>query len=704
MCFSVLIIETFELRGGLILKTLRKLGAYNRSTGFIDPEGVQYWRERIYSYMISAMLVLGLVVVVPSAWLSFSVGYTGLGFFDIFAYLAIVAIFFLRRLPYVIRAGSLMIISLAVGVVVFLITGDEGAGFFWIFVVPPLASLLLGLKWGTLFLLLNAGIVVAIGFLVATNSPTMPRILEFTLAGWIVYGLNFLITNAIVTLPLGALLNGLLHSTEDARKSKVFVENVIQTANVIFLQLDTSGTIIKINKAAEEITGYTARELEGGNWNEMVVQHGRFDLAWQKFDRQVVQEERPESFESPILTKTDVERQILWKNNILYEEDKVVGTIFFGVDITERKLATEKIRRQVEHLKALTEIDRTILSNLDLHQNLESIVRITARQLEADAVHVLLWEGRSEKLKSAAAQGFHTTALQATHLGLGQGYAGKAALERQMVSVPTLADRTDSPDLKRAIEGEGFISYFGVPLIAKDQVVGVMEIYQRRLLVPAQDWLDLLNTLAGQMAIAVDSSSLFRDLQLANDNLVLAYDAAIEGWSRALDLRDEETEGHTLRVTELTLKLARQMGISDQEVVHMRRGALLHDIGKMGIPDSILLKPGELTEEEWKKMKMHPIHAREMLGSIHYLQEAMDIPYSHHEKWDGTGYPQGLKGEQIPLPARIFSVIDVYDALTSDRPYRKAWPKEKAVAYIKEQSGVYFEPGIVTAFLKLQLP
>lgn len=188
-------------------------------------------------------------------------------------------------------------------------------------------------------------------------------------------------------------------------------------------------------------------------------------------------------------------------------------------------------------------------------------------------------------------------------------------------------------------------------------------------------------------------------MQRSNIELALAYDNTLEGWARALELRDMETEGHSQRVTEMTLRLARAMGTSDDEIIQIRRGALLHDIGKMGIPDSILLKPGKLTEEEWQIMYQHPVYAYEMLSTISFLRPALDIPYCHHEKWDGTGYPRELKGDQIPLPARIFAVVDVWDALNSDRPYRKAWPREKILPYLREQTGKHFDAKVVEEFL-----
>jgi PAS domain S-box-containing protein/putative nucleotidyltransferase with HDIG domain len=182
--------------------------------------------------------------------------------------------------------------------------------------------------------------------------------------------------------------------------------------------------------------------------------------------------------------------------------------------------------------------------------------------------------------------------------------------------------------------------------------------------------------------------------------LLNAYDETIAGWARALELKDGETKNHCQRVTQMTLRIAQIMGIKGADLDHLRRGAMLHDIGKMGIPDEILLKPGKLTDEEWELMRAHPIYAYDMLSTIEFLRPALDIPYCHHEKWDGSGYPRGLKGEEIPLPARIFAVVDVFDALSSDRPYRKAWEIEAILSYISESSGAHFDPQVVAVFMK----
>jgi putative nucleotidyltransferase with HDIG domain len=242
-----------------------------------------------------------------------------------------------------------------------------------------------------------------------------------------------------------------------------------------------------------------------------------------------------------------------------------------------------------------------------------------------------------------------------------------------------------------------------VPLIAKGEVKGVLEVYHRAAFHAEWDWISFLETVAEQAAIAIHSAQLFEDLQRSNVDLSLAYDATIEGWSRALDLRDYATEGHTRRVTEVTVRLAKAMGVGDADLVHVRWGALLHDMGKMGVPDDILLKPGPLTEDEWRVMRLHPKLAYDMLSPISYLRRALDIPYCHHEKWDGSGYPRGLKGEQIPLAARVFAVVDVWDALRSDRPYRLAWPEAKVLEHIRSLAGTHLDPQVVRMCLEMQI-
>jgi PAS domain S-box-containing protein/putative nucleotidyltransferase with HDIG domain len=371
------------------------------------------------------------------------------------------------------------------------------------------------------------------------------------------------------------------------------------------------------------------------------------------------------------------------------------------IDITESKRAEERINRQLEKLKALRTIDTTITSSTDIHVTLQTILKQAIAQLQVDAADILLLNPTTHTLEYHNGIGFYTKGVERSSIHIGEGYAGKAILERRMIAIQNLRNQAANFPRHRFVDEENFVCYCGIPLIIKGEAKGVLEVFHRQPVEMNQEWTDFLEALAGQAALAIDNSTLFESLQRSHMELSLAYETTLEGWSAALDLRDKETEGHTQRVTNLTMQLAEQMGLKDKELMQIRRGALLHDIGKMGVPDRILLKPDTLTDEEWEIMRRHPAYAYELLSRIEYLRPALGIPYCHHEKWNGTGYPQGLKGEEIPLDARIFAVVDVYDAITSDRPYRPAWTKERALKYLRALSGIDFDPQVVEAFLKM---
>lgn len=378
-----------------------------------------------------------------------------------------------------------------------------------------------------------------------------------------------------------------------------------------------------------------------------------------------------------------------------------------STDITQRKQAEEQAQRHVQRMAALRAVDMTITASLDLKMTLHVLLDQVTSQLKVDAADILLLNPFSYLLTYVAGRGFRTKALQHTRLRLGEGNAGRAALERKTLSIPDLSRNPEGQDAFRNsphLREEHFQAYIAVPLLTKGRVSGVLELFHRAPLEPDQDWMDFLEALSMQAAIAIDNASLFEDLQRSHAELTLAYDSTLEGWSRALEYRDIETHGHALRVTEATVRLAQFIGIPPEEMIHLRRGALLHDIGKMGVPDHILLKPGPLTPEEWEVMRMHPVYAYQMLNSITYLRPALDIPYCHHEKWDGTGYPRKLRGEDIPLCARIFAVIDVADALSSDRPYRKAWDRAKVVEHLASLGGTHFDPAVLKTFLDMDIP
>jgi PAS domain S-box-containing protein len=370
-----------------------------------------------------------------------------------------------------------------------------------------------------------------------------------------------------------------------------------------------------------------------------------------------------------------------------------------GASTLHRAELNRQTERQLRWLTALHAIDTAIGASLDLHVTLDVILAQVLDELGASAAAVLLYNSALHELAYAAGRGFSGRAVERTRVRLGEGLAGQAALEQRVLELSGAL--TVAGGLRPELAGEGFQAYLAVPLVAKGEITGLLELFDRTLPRPNPDRLRFVELLAGQAAIAIDNAGLFERVQRTNLELSLAYDATIEGWSRALDLRDRETEGHTQRTTALTLALARELHVPEAAQVHMRRGALLHDIGKMGVPDSVLLKPGALTDEEWRVMRRHPALADELLRPIAFLRLARDIPYSHHEKWDGTGYPQQLKGDAIPLAARIFAVADVWDALRSDRPYRPAWSEAAARDYLRAQAGRHFDPAVVAAFFQL---
>lgn len=355
-------------------------------------------------------------------------------------------------------------------------------------------------------------------------------------------------------------------------------------------------------------------------------------------------------------------------------------------------------QRQLQKLQTLHNIDVAISASIDLKVTLNILLEQITLQLNVDAADVLLLPLESNFLEFTAGRGFRATGIKSINYRLGQGFAGRVALERKPLHMVELST---SGEIDPLLQNEDFASYYGIPLVAKGQMKGVLEIFHRSPLELEQEWLNFLDALATQAAIAIDNATLFRDLQRSNLELVLAYDTTLEGWAKALELRDMETEGHGRRVTELAVRMARALGISEEEITHVRRGALLHDIGKMGIPDRILQKPGPLDEQEMQIMRQHVTYAHEWLSPISFLAKALDIPMYHHERWDGTGYPHGLKGERIPLAARIFAIIDVWDALTSDRPYRAAWSEDEALQYIREGAGSHFDPEIVELFTRM---
>ncbi|KAF0106289.1 MAG: putative PAS/PAC sensor protein [Chloroflexi bacterium] len=396
-----------------------------------------------------------------------------------------------------------------------------------------------------------------------------------------------------------------------------------------------------------------------------------------------------------------VDLQSYHENSYLEDDGEWLSVVAnqIGLNVRNSQLLSTLQQRVIE-LTALHTIEFAVVAHLSTREILEIVMEQITKSLGVDAVAVLRFNPQSNTLDYASGRGFLTKAVEETRINLGKDLAGQVAEGKAAVQRDAIRGGLEFLR-KKSWTREGFVSYTGVSLVVNSHIIGVCEVFHRSMMRQDTDWLRTLETLAGQAALVIDHLQNFEDLQRANIDLLAAYNATIVGWSSAMDLRDKETENHTTRVTELTVRMAELLGLDEDQILHLRRGALLHDIGKLGVPDEILLKTGKLTDEEWTTMRRHPQMAYDMLSSIEYLHPALDIPYCHHEKWDGSGYPRGLKGEQIPFGARLFMIADVYDALISDRPYRTAWTLDKTQKYIRQQSGKHFDPRAVDAFISL---
>ena len=373
------------------------------------------------------------------------------------------------------------------------------------------------------------------------------------------------------------------------------------------------------------------------------------------------------------------------------------------------------LKARQSQLGALMGVGRMINSSLGRTRVLEEVMDKLIELTHAERGFLMSRESDGE-LKFEIARGMSNDNLKADEFKVSMTVVHRVAESGDAI-VTTNAQEDPRFESQMSVATYRLRSILCVPLKIKGDLIGVIYVDNKvHAGMFGMEDRELILAFADQAAVAIDNARLFEELKAANAELEtanfkleaanielkIAYDATLQGWVRALDLRDKETEGHTQRVTKLTERLAKVMGVIGDDLLNIRRGALLHDIGKMAIPDSILLKPAGLTDEERELMKKHPVYAYEMLSPIEFLRPAIDIPYCHHEKWDGTGYPRGLKGEGIPFAAHIFPVVDVWDALVSNRPYRKGLPPEEVRARIKADSGKHFDPQVVEAFMTMR--
>ena len=392
-------------------------------------------------------------------------------------------------------------------------------------------------------------------------------------------------------------------------------------------------------------------------------------------------------------------------SNRVYQPDEInLGKTIaeIGANALQRARFFEQTQVRIQRLSILHEIDLAVSASLSISITLDLILNQIVSQIGIRAADVLLYNPQSHWLEYGAGRGFRGDKVRRTRFRLGQSLPGRAVLERSPVSKKNIKLDFDFIQ-KHFLEDEKFTTYFAIPLVTKGQIKGVLELFHDELLSSDLELRDFFESLAAQAAIAMDNSDLFLDLKRSNLEITHAYDAVIERWAFSVEERQHGNENHGRRTTETTMILARALDVNDAQLIHIRRGALLHDIGTISVPESVLNKPGAFTKEETQIIQRHPIEAQKLLSHIDFLAPAMDIPFYHHERWDGTGYPHGLLGEQIPLAARIFAVADVWDALTTDKIYRKKWPLDDAIQYIQKNSGTQFDPAVVSVFMR-ELP
>ncbi|CAM4395725.1 PAS domain S-box protein [Deinococcus marmoris] len=492
-----------------------------------------------------------------------------------------------------------------------------------------------------------------------------------------------------------------------ADEDRAFLAAIVQASHNAIIGVSLDHTIRSWNPGAEELYGHTAEEAIGQPITFIVP--ADFHALELELMERASQGFRDPPFEGNRVTKNGEQIQVMVTiSPILDAAGQVIGVSKIARNITalrkaeqEIQVLNEDLQRQLRSITGLRKIDHSIAASADLDVTLGLVLDNVRQQLGMDVATVLLFDPHRKTLTYTVTRGFYAEKLENSGTKLGVGLAGSAALIQQPISLTDLTHASALPAWRDVVRNEGLTAYYAVPLLSKGQVVGVLEVLHHQAWPLSLDWLSTLETLADQAAIAIDHARLVTELERSNVELRSAYDKNIEGWARALDLRDHETEGHSRRVTEMTHALCAALGFTPEQLIHVRRGALLHDIGKMGIPDAVLLKPGKLTEDEWSLMKKHPKYAAELLTPIEFLHPALEIPQNHHEKWDGSGYPRGLQGEAIPLAARAFAVVDVYDALMSDRPYRQAWTREKTMDHIQSGSGLHFDPEVVEVFVQM---
>jgi len=513
-----------------------------------------------------------------------------------------------------------------------------------------------------------------------------------------------MIINCVVCLLMGSVVTERKRAEQAMAESEIKFKWLYEYAPSAYHLLTPDGTLTDVNHRWCELLGYRREDVLGRAIFDFVVEEER-ELAKASFEKKKQSRQLyTEGSERNFKTKDGTVRTFKTYDFFVLDQRQNITSVQTTIeDITERKQAEESSRHHLKDLEMLYENSLRINSFLNAEEIGRQVIDTIIRKgLSWRHVAVHLYHPEKQKVEMLVhsypglrAEEQHSEKQRLNRLisNPNEGFVGWVIKHGELIRCGNVTE-----DRRYIMAYPDIHSGIYVPMVVGDRVTGVISVESEQADAFTEADEHLLVTLSAQASVAMENARLFSEIENSHLDLTLAYDETIEGWSKALDFRDKETEGHSKRVTELSWKLARGLGLNQTELLNIRWGALLHDIGKMGIPDAILLKPSSLTELEWMIMKKHTTFAFEWLSPIAYLQKALDIPYCHHEKWDGTGYPRGLKGKEIPLAALLFAIVDVYDALISDRPYRKAWTNAKALEYIEEQRGIHFDPKVVSKF------